>query len=157
LGATVVNGIESNIEKGHMNSIAPPPTTPKRRTRWLRFRIRTLFLVMTLVALTTHAGRQWWVTRLEYLIEKQSCFIDEHRYVEAEAVADLALHLYPEHPIAKCMLQLAASCRAVDESIGSGSPHYADELPSEDLLFIDASKWEELSRQRSQIEGLPNP
>jgi hypothetical protein len=46
LGATVVNGIESNIEEGHMNSIAPPPTTPKPRRRWLQFSLRTLLVVV---------------------------------------------------------------------------------------------------------------
>ena len=75
-----------------------PTTTPKPRRRWLQFSLRTMLIVATLVALATHAGRQWWVTRLVYLVEKQDCFIDEQRYAEAEAVAELAWRLYPIPP-----------------------------------------------------------
>ena len=93
-----------------MNAVSPSPTSKPRR-RWLQFSVRTLFMVVAIIALATHAGRRWWVTRLEYLVEKHCCLLDEHRYAEAEAVANLALHLYPDDEAARAMVCISSGGR----------------------------------------------
>jgi len=119
---------------------------------WMQFSIRTMLIVVTLLAVATHAGRPWWSTRLlVYLIEKQDRLLHEYRFDEAEAVANLAMRCCPDQPVARSMVVLSKSCRDFVEGnrfVESGGPNH---MPADELTFLDVAAWEELSsRRRSQ-------
>jgi hypothetical protein len=70
-------------------------------------------LVVTIAGVGTHLGHKWWVSRLDYLVEKYNRLIDQKKYARAGEVSDLAARLYPDSPNTQFMARQIEMIRFV--------------------------------------------
>lgn len=75
--------------------------------RWFRFRLRTLFIAMTVISLAVYGVERWRITRLSYLVEQYLELNDAGRLEDSALVALRTLQRYPEEDAAKFMVHQA--------------------------------------------------
>lgn len=71
--------------------------------RWFRFRfrLRTLFILMTVVAIAVYGEERWRTTRMPYLIDQFITLRDNQEFEQAARVAHFTYTLYPNEPCAQ--------------------------------------------------------
>ena len=85
----------------------------KPKLRWYQYRLRSLLLLVTLVALVLAAARTWRECRLENLVEGYNRAMESRRYDEAKRYAKTAALLYPDAGPSKLMTWLVDHDKAI--------------------------------------------
>ena len=76
--------------------------------RWFRFRLHTLFIVMTIVAFAVFGMERWRTTRLGYFLDRFNEFSQAGQWEQAAEVSALTLQRFPEHKVGKELVQFSA-------------------------------------------------